>query len=240
MLELRSARLEFRDTEFCEVSLCGKRLVADISGALYWPAEQALLVADLHLGKASAAAVKGRMLPPYEPRETLLRLAQAIDRFEPSTIISLGDSLHDPGAENRLDDETRIMLDMIQEGRRWIWIAGNHDPDAARGLGGEIADEITLEGITLRHEPRPGRVTHEIAAHMHPAARVSVYGHVVRRPCFVGNGRRLILPAFGVFTGGLNVLDAAFGPLFGNGGVNVIMLGQDGVYPVAPRLLRED
>ncbi len=240
MLELRSARLEFSDSQSSPLSLCGKPMLADRTGALFWPGERTLIVADLHLGKASAAASRGRMLPPYETRDTLMKLADALDRYEPETVVSLGDSLHDPAAATRLDDEEIAILHMLQEGRSWIWVTGNHDPVIAPELGGEVARELTLEGITLRHAPLAGPLTHEVAAHLHPAARISIYGHVVRRPCFVGNGRRLVMPAFGVFTGGLNVLDAAFEPVFSSGGVNVMMLGQEGVFPVASRLLRED
>jgi hypothetical protein len=155
-------------------------------------------------------------------------------------VICLGDSLQDRGACDRMADEDRDILRILQENRAWVWITGNHDPEPAARLGGTFTDEVVLEGLTLRHEPRGGRISHEIAAHLHPAAKVSMYGHTIRRPCFVGNGRRLVLPAFGAFTGGLNVLDAAFAPLFGDDGLAVTVLGHEGVYPVATRLLRED
>ena len=240
MLELRPERLDLRDGRSHAVSVCGKAFLADTSGALYWPGERMLIVADLHFEKASAAAARGRHLPPYDTRATLTKLAEALDRYEPETVIALGDSLHDKGAAARLDPANLAILGMLQEGRRWIWVTGNHDPVVAPELGGEVCAELIVEGLALRHEPRGGRSTHEIAAHLHPAAKVSMYGHAIRRPCFVGNGRRLILPAFGTFTGGLNVLDAAFEPLFGSDGLHVFVLGEEGVYPVAGRLLRED
>jgi uncharacterized protein len=240
MLTIASDRFDPRDGAKHAFSLCGKALVADISGALYWPSEKALLVADLHLEKGSAHAVRGQMLPPYDTRETLIKLAEAIDRHAPETVIALGDSLHDRGAAERLDVEDLRVLGMLQEGRRWIWVTGNHDPKISGLLGGEVVDEVTLAGIALRHIPREAHITHEIAGHLHPAARVSLYGHAIRRPCFVSNGRRLVMPAFGAFTGGLNVLDAAFEPLFGAEGLHVILLGQEGLYPVATRLLKSD
>jgi uncharacterized protein len=233
-------RFEARDGATHAFSLCGKAFTADLSGALYWPAEKVLLVADLHLEKGSAHAARGRMLPPYDTRETLIKLAEAIDRHSPETVIALGDSLHDKGAAARLGPDDLRVLAMLQEGRRWIWVTGNHDPEIAPRLGGEVCDEITLSGIALRHLPREAHVTHEIAGHLHPAAKVSLYGHSIRRPCFVGNGRRLVMPAFGAFTGGLNVLDDAFQPLFGPDGLNVILLGQEGLYPIATRLLRSE
>jgi DNA ligase-associated metallophosphoesterase len=237
---LRPERLDLRDGKTHEFAICGKLLVADQSGALYWPAEQALIVSDLHLEKASAAAERGRHLPPYDTRETLMKLAEAIDRFEPRVVVALGDSMHDEGAAARITEDDLNILHMLQEDRSWIWVTGNHDPEIAPLLGGEVCQQLTLEGLTLRHEPQSGRVTHEIAGHLHPAARLSMYGHTIRRPCFIANGRRVVIPAFGAFTGGLNVLNVAFEPLFGSDGINVYMLGQEGLYPVASRLLRDD
>lgn len=241
MLTLASDRFDPRDGSTHAFSVCGKAFVADISGALFWPSEKALLVADLHLEKGSAAAARGRAnLPPYDTRATLMKLAEAIDRHAPDVVIALGDSLHDANAASRILDDDLRTLGMLQEGREWIWLTGNHDPIIARELRGEVCSEMSLGGFSLRHAPRDARVTHEISGHLHPAARVSLYGHTIRRPCFVGNGRRLVLPAFGAFTGGLNVLDAAFNPLFGPDGLNVIVLGQEGLYPIATRLLRPD
>lgn len=223
------------------VALCGKQLVADNSGALYWPGERALLVADLHLEKGSSYAERGgAMLPPYDTRQTLIRLAEVIDRYEPERVIALGDSVHDVGAARRISADDLQILHMMQEDREWIWLTGNHDPDVAPVLGGHAMSDLVIGGIGLRHQPTSGGITHEIAAHMHPAARLSMYGYTIRRPCFVGNGRRLVMPAFGAFAGGLNVLDDAFQPLFGNGGIAVWMLGQEGLYPVATRFLCGD
>jgi hypothetical protein len=240
MLELKPERLDLRDGNAQPITVCGKHFVADMTGAVYWPGERTLIVADLHLEKASSFAARGSMLPPYDTRETLLKLAQVIDRYEPSTVVALGDSVHDVSAANRISNDDIRVLHMLQEDRRWIWMTGNHDPQLAARLGGEVMPELSLEGVTLRHEPRAGRVTHEIAGHLHPAAKLSMYGHTLRRPCFISNGRRLVVPAFGAFTGGLNVLDEAFAPLFGNDGFSVWMLGHEGLYPVATRLLRSD
>ena len=241
MLELKSERLTLlADRVEQAISMCGKSLIADSTGAIYWPAEAALLVADLHLEKASAGARRGALLPPYDTRDTLIRLAEAIDRYQPRRVIALGDSFHDAGAAQRIGADDLERLKILQEDREWIWLSGNHDRGIAAQFGGRIGDEIKLAGITLRHEPVRGAATHEIAGHMHPAAKLSLYGTSIRRPCFVGNGRRIIMPAFGAFTGGLNVLDDAFLPLFGNGGMAVWMLGQEGLYPVATRLLSRD
>jgi DNA ligase-associated metallophosphoesterase len=240
MLTLKPERLDAQDFREQPISICGKAFVADLSGALYWPSEDALIFADLHLEKGSAFARRGQMLPPYDTRETLARMAQALDRTQASTVIALGDSFHDCAAADRLQPSDLTTLKILQEDRDWLWVTGNHDETIAATLGGHVVDELTVEGITLRHIPSTGRVTHEIAGHMHPAARLSRHGHTIRRPCFVGNGNRLILPAFGAFTGGLNILDDAFEPLFGNDGMQVWMLGQEGLYPIATRLLRGD
>jgi DNA ligase-associated metallophosphoesterase len=223
-----------------EVSICGKRFRACMSGALYWPSEDALIVADLHLEKGSAFAKRGQLVPPYDTRDTLNKLAAAIDRFDAATVIALGDSLHDVDAWGRIGVEELEILQVMQEDRDWIWVTGNHDPKVSERLGGVVVGDIEVEGIVLRHEPRPGHVTHEIAGHLHPAAKLNLHGFSMRRPCFVGNGLRMVLPAFGTYTGGLNILDLAFEPLFGNDGMQVWMLGQEGLYPVATRLLRDD
>jgi uncharacterized protein len=240
MLDTKPQRLDLRDATTVAITVAGKVFEGDTSGALYWPGERTLIVSDMHLEKGSSHAAKGRLVPPYDTRETLIKLAEAIDRFEPTHVIALGDSLHDLDAAARMSDDDLAVLHMIRENRTWIWVTGNHDPKIAQRLGGTVADEIEIEGITFRHEPRPGRVTHEIAGHLHPAAKITKLSHTIRRPCFIGNGRRLILPAFGAFTGGLNVLDEAFAPVFGAEGMHVWMMGQEGLYPIATRLLRED
>lgn len=241
MLELKPERFHLvSETGSQVVALCGRQLVADSSGTLYWPGEQTLLVADLHLEKGSAAAQRGSLLPPYDTRQTLMRLAEVIDRYDPARVIALGDSLHDTGAAERIAPQDLEVLRVLQEGREWIWVTGNHDPKVDRRFGGVARGDCEVGGLVLRHIPTQGAATHEIAGHMHPAARLSMYGYSIRRPCFVANGRRLIMPAFGAFAGGLNVLDEAFGKLFGDGGIAVWMLGQEGLYPVATRFLGGD
>lgn len=241
MLELKPERFNLGAYGAQAISICGKSFIGDQSGALYWPGEKTLIVADLHLEKASSYAARGgQMLPPYDTRETLLRLARAIERYEPACVIALGDSFHDGGGVDRMSDDDHAILAILQDDRRWLWVTGNHDPVIGGRVGGEVADRTVIEGLTFRHAPFEGRATHEIAGHLHPAAKLSLYGHTLRRPCFIANGLRLVLPAFGALTGGLNVLDTAFAPLFGNDGFAVWMLGDEGLYPVATRRLRED
>lgn len=222
------------------IVVAGKTMIADISGTLYWPAERTLVVADLHLEKGSSFAAKGQLLPPYDTRETLTRLAAVMDEHDPDRVVALGDSFHDGGAAQRMDPMDREVLAILQEDREWVWVTGNHDPAIPATLGGVARDCAVIGGLRFTHVPHAGPVTHEIAGHLHPVAKLTGRGHSVRRPCFVGNGRRLVMPAFGAFTGGLNVLDDAFAPLFGADAMRVWMLGFDGVHPVSPRQLTAD
>ncbi len=223
-----------------DIQIGGESLVADAGAGLYWPAERALLVADLHLEKSSSGARRGVLLPPYDTAITLDRLARQIERWQPARVIALGDSLHDRYGYERISPSSRAQLTRLQRGRDWLWITGNHDPAIAPGLGGTVAATVTLRGITLRHDPTDSTQP-EIAGHLHPVARLARRGAIVRRPCFASNGQRLILPAFGAYTGGLNVLNAAYAPHFPERrALAVWMLGRNGIYPVNPAHLRGD
>ncbi|MCU4179343.1 ligase-associated DNA damage response endonuclease PdeM [Bosea sp. BH3] len=212
-------------------------IVPDLSGALWLPEERTLVVADLHLEKGSAYAARGVMLPPYDSTATLAALASVTTRLRPARVIALGDSFHDRDAENRLAPETRAALDLMQQGRDWLWITGNHDPAISRAMGGESAAEITLAGVTLRHEPGEGE--YEIAGHLHPAAKVRMRGRAIRRRCFALSARRCIMPAMGAYAGGLNLRDAAFRPLFRDG-VNAHLIGDGRLFRIDSRLLLPD
>jgi len=240
LLDLKPERFDLGEYDTQGISVSGQHMIADQSGALYWPGEGLLVVGDMHLEKGSHFAERGQLLPPYDTRETLVALAAAIDKFEADAVIALGDSFHDGQGPSRLSEENREILTILQEDRDWYWITGNHDPELPDWLGGTMLDEMTVSGITFRHAPLAGPHTHEVAGHLHPAAKISLHGATLRRPCFAGNGRRLVVPAFGAYTGGLNVLDDAFLPIFGQDGFNVCMMGHEGLYPVATRLLRED
>lgn len=219
------------------ISLCGDIFTADPSGALYWSEQDTLIVADLHLEKGSAAARRGSLLPPYDTGATLERLGMVIERLDPRRVIALGDSFHDIGGPARLSGRDAQSLSALQGDREWYWITGNHDPEIPPDLGGRVCPSVTLGLFHFRHEPVEGPASHEIAGHLHPAARLTRRGAAVRRKCFVSNGERLVLPAFGAYTGGLNVMSDAFKPLFGGGEFLVWMLGQDGVFPISRKQL---
>ncbi|MBP2227051.1 DNA ligase-associated metallophosphoesterase [Azospirillum agricola] len=201
------------DDSRAPVALHGAALVADASGALLWPAEGVLAVADLHLEKGSAFAARGRMLPPYDTRATLERLAALVDREKPARVLCLGDSFHDRRAGARMEsaDAERLRA-LTADAADWVWITGNHDPDPPEGLGGRSVAEFRLGPLVFRHEAQPGAVG-ELSGHLHPAAALALGGRRVRDRCFVTDGAKLVLPAFGSFAGGLNVLNPAIAGL---------------------------
>lgn len=206
-------------------------LTPDPLGALYWPREETLIIADLHFEKGSSYAALGVMLPPYDTRTTLMRLGALIRRYRPRRVISLGDAFHDAGAEARMDEQDAQMLESLVGTAQWVWILGNHDPAPPARFAAAAETEMRIGPLIFRHEPAPHRSPGEIAGHLHPCARVMAEGRILRRRCFASDGERLVMPAMGAYTGGLNVLDAAFAPLFQT--VTAWVLGADGVYPVA-------
>jgi uncharacterized protein len=208
--------------------------VADRAGALYWPEQNLLAVADLHLEKGSSFAARGVLLPPYDTAATLQRLAGLVARYAPRVVVALGDSFHDGRGPARLADTDRASLRGLQRGRDWIWIAGNHDPDPAEGVGGRFVPEFKLGGLTFRHEPTLATAG-EIAGHLHPVARVARRGRAVSRRCFAGDAERVVMPAFGAYAGGLNVRDRAFTRVFTSLAFTAHMLGERRVYPVAAK-----
>ncbi|MCZ6604365.1 MAG: ligase-associated DNA damage response endonuclease PdeM [Alphaproteobacteria bacterium] len=192
----------------------GTAAIADPAGALYLPDHRALLVADLHLEKASAFAASGTMLPPYDSRQTLTLLDRLVRHYAPQAVYCLGDSFHDGDGPRRLDAVDGARLAKLTSGRRWIWIAGNHDGDAGLAWGGEAAVEIELGRLVLRHAATEGLdPIAEVSGHFHPKAAVRTRGRTITGRCFVTDGRRLILPALGAFAGGLDVTDPAIASL---------------------------
>jgi DNA ligase-associated metallophosphoesterase len=215
------------------VQVAGTALLADPDGALYWADEKLLVVADLHLEKGSAFARRGVLLPPYDTASTLSRLARLVEHYAPRIVIALGDSFHDDHGPLRMSDLDRIKLKALQRARDWVWIAGNHDPDLPRDMGGRFADILAIGGLTFRHEPSEQPQDGEIAGHLHPVARVAQRGRAVSRRCFATDGRRLVMPAFGAYAGGLNVRDQAIFGLFGSLTFTAHMLGAQRLYAIA-------
>ncbi len=204
------------------------------SGALWWAAERTLLVADLHLEKLSSYAKRGSLLPPYDTGLTLKRLEADIARTGAEEVVALGDSFHRDEGTTTLLPSDRLRLVTLLGKARWTWIKGNHDP-APHSLGGVCVPVLERAGVTLTHEPRPGSGL--IAGHLHPAAHVAINGRSVRRPCFVHDGRIMVMPAYGSATGSINILSPAFVGLMHWPTLEVAMIGRGRVYPVSPKRL---
>ena len=177
--------------------------------ALYWSRENALLVADLHLEKASYYARFGQMLPPYDSRETLERIALAIRETGARRVFTLGDNFHDAGGAERLEPHAAGMLAALTRATDWVWITGNHDSGSDGAPGGTELVELAVGGLLLRHEAQPGEERPELSGHFHPKLKIAVRGRNITRPCAVVSERKLILPAFGALTGGMNAADPA-------------------------------
>jgi DNA ligase-associated metallophosphoesterase len=211
-------------------SFSGHELMALPQGALFWPSRRALLVADLHLEKASWFARLGQMLPPYDSIATLTDLTALAASTGAAEIWCLGDSFHDRNGCDRLPARARALLTALTEATRWTWITGNHDPGFADHCGGRIIEEAEVDGLLLRHEADPAESRPELSGHFHPKLRISHRGRQVSRRCFVATDRKLILPAFGALTGGLD----AWHPEI----VRAVGRPAEALVPVADRLLR--
>ncbi|MET3662884.1 ligase-associated DNA damage response endonuclease PdeM [Aquamicrobium ahrensii] len=220
------------------IAIAGERAVCDARGVLYFPEMEMLAVSDLHLEKGSSLARRGALLPPYDTIATLARLQEALDRYRPRIVVSLGDSFHDGEAAGRLHPAFRERLEAMMAARDWFWIAGNHDPDAPADLPGETVRELAIGALLFRHEPSRTAVGGEIAGHLHPCARIVQRGRSVRRRCFASDGVRMVMPAFGAYTGSLNVLDHAYAGLFRRDSLMAYMMGRDRVFAIAGGMLK--
>jgi hypothetical protein len=218
-------------TSISEFEVAGASFVADLSGALLWDEQRLLVVSDLHLEKGSSFAARGTLLPPFDTAATLSRLGAVIARYNPKLVIALGDSFHDRDAHTRLSVDDRACIGNLQVGRDWLWISGNHDPALPRDLGGTVVDEVAIGTITFRHEPTGARG--EIAGHLHPKARVATRARTMERRCFVADRERAVMPAFGAYTGGLNVRDAAFAKIFPQRSFIAHVLGDRRLHSIA-------
>ena len=211
-------------------SFGGQTLQALPEGALLWPSRRALLVADLHFEKASWFAARGQMLPPYDSLATLADLAALVAKTGAQELWCLGDSFHDSDGCERLPVRAREMLSAMTDAVRWTWITGNHDPAIIDRCGGVVVDEAVVDGLVLRHEADRAETRPELSGHFHPKLRLRVRGKQVARRCFVATATKLILPAFGSLTGGLDVDHPEI--------VRAVGLGAQALVPMADRMLR--
>jgi uncharacterized protein len=220
---MTAAPLHFRD----------ERLMLDPAGAAFWPAKRVLIVADLHFEKSSSLAARGALLPPFDTRATLERLNRLVRLYRPKKVIALGDSFHDRNAASRLSQDDRMRVDAMAREAQFIWITGNHDA-APNGMPGLSVAQYREGPFTFRHQAQPtlGPREIEISGHFHPKASIEARAKRISRPCFVTDAARLMMPAFGAFTGGLDVHDPAISRLFPRG-LRVFLLGQDQLFSFA-------
>ncbi|MDB5359850.1 MAG: pdeM [Rhodospirillales bacterium] len=208
------------------LKLAGTILIADPSGAIWWPDTRTLIVADLHFEKGAAFARRGALLPPYDTRATLAALSALIQRLDPVSVVALGDSFHDARGADHLHGDDATTLAALVRRQDWIWVAGNHDPAPGPALGGRVvADALAVGPLTLRHEALRGASPGELSGHFHPKAGISIHGRRLTCRCFVADETRVILPAFGSYTGGLDVRDPAISGLF-PGGFDAYLAGK--------------
>lgn len=228
-------------TSEMRIALAGAVLQADLRGALFWPSEATLIVADLHLEKGSSyARGRSQFLPPYDTRATLDTLAGVMRQHAPRRVICLGDSLHDPAGADRMDREDAERIASMTGSCDWLWIAGNHDPHPPARWGGTVLSEAVIGSVSFRHQAHEEPLadgTGEISGHFHPTASVSTRAARIRGRCFAADGRRLVLPAFGAYAGGLDVLDPAIAGLFGPS-FDVVMLGRQRLFAFPSSALR--
>jgi len=219
----------------CPIDFIGQEFIALHSGALFWPSENTLLVADLHLEKMSSFAHTGQLLPPYDTGATLAMLRDDIEKSGADRVICLGDSFHrDEGVSSLLGADLELLKELVFA-VEWIWLKGNHDP-SPHNIGGKCVDQIAIDNLVLVHEPSIDE-HNQIAGHLHPGARIRINGRTSRGPCFIYDKRLMILPAYGKSTGNLNILSDAYDGLFEKKAMNVIMIGKEKLYQVATKFL---
>ena len=210
------------------VHLAGERLMLDPAGALVWPEVGLLAVSDLHLEKGSSFARRGMLLPPWDTRATIDRMLLLLRRWQPRVVVALGDSFHDREGAARLPPGELARLAEMTARTRFVWVLGNHDPAPQPGLGGEWVEDYRAGPFLFRHQARAGAES-ELSGHFHPKAAIPARGCAVSRPCFVADARRIVLPAFGAYSGGLDVRDPAIARLFPRGG-RAFLLGRERLF----------
>jgi len=221
------------------IHLAGERLMLDPAGALVWPATGMLVVSDLHLEKGSSYARHGMLLPPWDTHATLDRLAILLRRWRPRIVLALGDSFHDVEGAARLPHGELARLNAMTEAHRFVWVLGNHDPTPPAGVGGDFVEAFVTGSIVFRHQAVTRPDVGEVSGHCHPKAAVPARGGSVSRPCFVTDSKRIMMPAFGSYAGGLDVRDRAIARLFPHG-ARVFLLGKGRLFSFGMGAIRQE
>jgi DNA ligase-associated metallophosphoesterase len=217
-----------------EIAFAGTRLRLDASGALYWPAQKLLAAADLHFEKASFLAGAGHPVPPYDTRETLRNLAAVVEEYRPETLLLLGDSLHDANALARMAEADRTALSAIAARvGSCAWIEGNHDAAARPPSGWMVSRDREIAGLAFRHQPEPASELPQLVGHFHPKTSVRRRGYKISGRCFVATARMIVLPAFGAYTGGLDIAEPAFQAVLAGDAARVFLCRRGGIYDVS-------
>lgn len=227
-------RVEGAGAGSVRTTLAGQSVILDHAGCLLFPDDGTLVVADLHFEKGSAFAARGdAWLPPYDTAATIGRLEQVCRRYRPRRVVSLGDTLHDLAGAERMPASHMARLRRLVDGHDWLWVAGNHDPAPPPELGGAVAPVARIGDVMLRHDVETagegGLAAGEVIGHYHPKAAVRTRGRRIGGRCFATDGRRMILPAFGAYAGGLNVLDPAISGLLAPA-FRVFLIGRERLF----------
>jgi len=238
-LERRPAAAILHEVGASRVLLCGKSLIADPTGAIFWPSENTLIVSDLHLSNCTYLDGHDVVLPPYDTVSSFEKLEEALDRYDPERVVALGNSFDGLPACG-LGPHQRDWLQDMMEDREWFWVTGEDAEGLPAGIGGQVVPQLVLSGIKFRAHAVRAPVANEIAGGLHPVAQVAQYGHVIRGRCFVTNGMRLIMPSVGNYSAGQNVLSSTLDPYLAQGALFVWFLTQNRVFPIAPPQLIDD
>lgn len=223
---------ELQQRRLRPIRFAGEELWLHASGALFWPAQKALVVSDLHLEKGSFLSAYASPLPLLDTRDTLGRLQELITRFAPREVICLGDSFHDANALTRMGSTDLAQLQTLtQSVSQWVWILGNHDPDLPQALPGLRCVESQRPPLLFVHQPDERHVA-QVVGHYHPKMRYRLAGQTVRGSCFVQTHNRLYMPAFGSFTGGLDVNDKGFPACASGSGRKAFLLFNQRVWQI--------
>ncbi|WP_182418430.1 ligase-associated DNA damage response endonuclease PdeM [Bartonella sp. HY038] len=218
-----------------KIGFCGQDLILDASGAIYWPSEKLLIIADLHFEKGNAFARQGHLIPPLDTKITIEKLTKLFAHYQPEAILSLGDSFHDTRIFNFIAPDIRQYLTSLSQQFHWIWISGNHDPFLPDNLNGEIVTKKKIQTLTFCHEPQKNGEKGQVSGHLHPAKRIKRYGASIRGFCFATDFSRLILPALGAYAGGLDLEHRAFNGLFDVKKLVAFLLHQGEIFPIKPQ-----